>query len=559
MKKLAKKILDFVFNPRHEALILLGLPLLAILIAFIILIPQLQDFYYTARSASYLKNAQYSVTEIPESSAEAANPLSLQPAVTPIPTTDVNLIQVSLTAQSIEKDLYVFVRDASGTPVQGKTFRLFFTYPNGQTAYFDTENDGSCYLTDLTPGSYTVSMQEMNGYATAAPITAQVKDAVNYTKIENIEEIVEIRDLTEGLNEIKTNGDVQSHAETVIEYITSENPDTVPQNLTEQYVYDAKGNLTYQYEYFYDDDGFLLLRSGESTDVIPNVEDGILVCGLRYNEEISAYETVELFHEDNTPLEEYMINATPITREYEYLAGWQNENGNLVYYSNGQKLSGLKNIDGKLYWFDNSGIRGSSVGIDVSFYNGNINWNAVRNAGIDFVIIRAGFRGWGSASMYQDTCFRQNLLGAKEAGLKVGVYFYSTAVNRVEAVEEASLVLDWLGGTSLDCPVYIDMEYSGDYPNGRQDRLSPAVRVEVARAFCETVRNSGYTPGVYATQSYFKTELDYNSVAEYSIWLASFTENNQLPNFQERYDMWQFTDYGRVAGVSGTVDFNVIR
>lgn len=559
MKKLAKKILDFVFNPRHEALILLGLPLLAILIAFVILIPQLQDFYYTARSASYLKNAQYSVTEIPESSAVPQNPAANPPAATPIPTTDLNLIHVSLTAQSIEKDLYVFVRDASGVPVQGKVFPLFFTYPNGQTAYFNTETDGSCYLTNLNPGSYSVSMQEMDGYATAAPITAQVKDAVNYTKIENIEEIVEIRDLTEGLNEIKTNGDVQSHAETVIEYITSENPDHLPEDLTEQYVYDANGHLTYQYEYFYDDDGFLLLRTGESTDVIPNVEDGILVCGLRYNEVISAYETVELFHEDNTPLEEYMINATPITRQYEHLAGWQNENGALVYYSNGQKLAGLKNIDGKLYWFDNSGVRANSVGIDVSFYNGNINWNAVRNAGIDFVIIRAGFRGWGSASMYQDTCFRQNLLGAKEAGLKVGVYFYSTAVNRVEAVEEASLVLDWLGGTSLDCPVYIDMEYSGDYPNGRQDLLSPAVRVEVARAFCETIRNSGYTPGVYATQSYFKTELDFNSVAEYNIWLASFTEFNELPNFQNRFDMWQFTDYGRVAGVSGTVDFNVIR
>ena len=353
-------------------------------------------------------------------------------------------------------------------------------------------------------------------------------------------------------------GNQQTGAETVAEVIISaEEPVTAEGGV--QPVLDSLGNQSYQYTYHVDDAGYLLDRQGNSTDVIPNVENEVLICGLRYNESISAYESVELFNPDNTPLEDFWIDAEPVVRESELAAGWKNEDGGIVYYSNGQRVTGLKNIDGLIYYFDSNGYRAQSVGIDVSFYNGNINWTTVKNSGIDFVIIRAGFRGWGSGTVYQDTCFSQNIKGAKAAGLKVGVYFYSTAVNVVEAVEEASIVLSWLGGQRLDCPVYIDMEFSGDYPNGRQDTLSPALRTEIARAFCQTISSAGYSPGVYATQSFFKQEIDFSALSSYSIWLASFTENNALPDFSGKYDIWQFTDFGRIPGVNGTVDFSVIR
>ena len=104
----------------------------------------------------------------------------------------------------------------------------------------------------------------------------------------------------------------------------------------------------------------------------------------------------------------------------------------------------------------------------------------------------------------------------------------------------------------------ICLPISGEYPKGRADRLTPSQRAGIATAFCETVRSSGYQPGVYAGQNFFKAYLDYNAVSRYSIWLASYTTNNELPLFDKRYDLWQFTERGRVDGIRGIVDLNVI-
>lgn len=555
MKNPLRKILSFIFDKNHEALILLGLPCLAIIIAAAVLIPRIDEIYYISRSREN-KNQT--------SNLEASQPLQASPVPvnnTSSPTPSIkpskDTVKLHLTTLSVEKDLYIFIRGEDENPVSGEVFKLDVIYPGGQKGCYDSKNDGTCYLVNLQPGSYSISMQEKEGYITPEPVKSTVKAAATYQKIDNIEEVIDLKPISEGLNEIAPNT-VEVQEQTVVEYITSDS--NVQESITsDNYVRDAGGNITYQYEYHYDDNNFLLYRDGSSSDVIPNIENGILVGGLRWNAEKQCYETVDLFNADNTVSANWWIDATPIARDGSGRSGWQTEGGEIYYYSNGERLTGLKNIDGKLYYFSNDGVRASSVGIDVSFYNGTINWNTVKNAGVDFVIIRAGFRGWGSAAIYQDTCFAANLRGAKTAGLKVGVYFYSTAVSKTEAIEEASIVLDWLGGTSLDYPVYIDMEFSGDYPNGRQDTLSPAQRVEVCQAFCETVRNSGYKPGIYMTQSFLKDEIDYNSVSNYNVWLASYTVNNQLPDFYKRYDIWQYTDNGRVAGINGAVDFNIIR
>ena len=150
------------------------------------------------------------------------------------------------------------------------------------------------------------------------------------------------------------------------------------------------------------------------------------------------------------------------------------------------------------------------------------------------------------------------MTGARSAGLKVGVYFYSTAVNTTEAVQEASVVIDKLKGAHLDYPVYIDMEFSGNYPNGRADLLSTAERVDIANAFCRTIMSSGYAAGIYASEYYMTSCMDYRSVSQYSYWLANYTSDNAMPSFSGRYDIWQFTNCGQLSGISGTVDFNVI-
>ena len=243
----------------------------------------------------------------------------------------------------------------------------------------------------------------------------------------------------------------------------------------------------------------------------------------------------------------------------EPLFGWRDLDGVKFYQlEDGSYAVGLQEIDGKLYYFNKRGERASSIGIDVSFYDGSIDWTAVREHGVDFAIIRVGGRGWTSGAIYDDYRTQEYLREARAAGVQIGVYFCSTAVNPREAVEEAKRTLKAVDGIPLEYPIFIDLEFSGEYPKGRSDRLSPSELAEIAVAFCETVRSAGYEAGVYASQNYFKVSIDYPTVSGYTIWLASYTRDDKLPNFNKRYDIWQFTDRGRIRGISGPVDVNAV-
>ncbi len=239
--------------------------------------------------------------------------------------------------------------------------------------------------------------------------------------------------------------------------------------------------------------------------------------------------------------------------------GWRSENGKQYYLGRaGRPLTSLHTIEGKAYYFNLYGEKASFLGIDVSFYNKGINWPLVRAQGVDFAIIRLAYRGWETGVLHEDSCFRQNLHGAKEAGLRIGVYIYSTAVNAEEAASEASMVLSQLNGMKLDLPVYLDMEQSGDYPQGRADKLSKVRRAEIVSAFCRRIEDGGCQAGVYSGQNFFKRHIHYGSLTEYATWLASYTTDNKLPDFPYPYDMWQFTDSGIVSGIRGIVDMNVV-
>ena len=192
-------------------------------------------------------------------------------------------------------------------------------------------------------------------------------------------------------------------------------------------------------------------------------------------------------------------------------------------------------------------------GIDVSKYQGNIDWNKVRDDGIEFVIIRAGYRGYGSGVLVEDPKFRQNIQGATAAGLKVGVYFFSQAITTEEAVEEASLCLQAVSGYNLAYPIFIDSEYSTSRRDGRADGLSQEHRTKIAQAFCQTVQNSGYKAGVYASKTWFYGQLNYSALSGYHIWMAHFA---QRTDFAYRYDIWQYSSRGSVNGINTAVDMN---
>lgn len=218
----------------------------------------------------------------------------------------------------------------------------------------------------------------------------------------------------------------------------------------------------------------------------------------------------------------------------------------------------LMTRDGVLCYFDENGREAREIGLDVSFYNNQIDWTALKYQGFSFVMIRVGGRGWGTGSMYGDRMTQANLRGAQEAGLKVGAYFYSAAINPTEAVEEAVQALHTLNGFPLDLPLYIDMELTGNYPYGRSDSLKPGERADIVQAFCETVEAAGYDSGLYASEAYMRYEIDEEAVRYLPLWMASYTVENRLPAFVDNYDVWQQTDSCRAGGVDGPFDFNIV-
>lgn len=237
---------------------------------------------------------------------------------------------------------------------------------------------------------------------------------------------------------------------------------------------------------------------------------------------------------------------------YRY-TGWQTIGGKRYFYDkNGNPVTGDQIIQGVKYSFreDGSLDGGNVMGIDISKHNGTVDWNAVKNAGVEFVILRCGYRGSASGVLVEDEKFRTNIKGATAAGLKVGIYFFSQAVNEMEAVEEASLTLSLIKGHKISYPVYIDVEAA----NGRADGLSAAERTKVVRAFCETIRDSGYTAGVYSNKNWFAEKMDTGAFGNYRIWLAQYTES---PTYTGRYEMWQYSSRGTIPGIKGDVDLNI--
>lgn len=197
--------------------------------------------------------------------------------------------------------------------------------------------------------------------------------------------------------------------------------------------------------------------------------------------------------------------------------------------------------------------RESVLGIDVSKYQGNIDWQKVADTGVEFVMIRIGYRGYGQAgTLGADSMAQENYRGAKEAGLKVGGYFFSQAITTEEAIEEANYVMDIIAGWELDMPLVYDWEcLAEDY---RTMGVDARLLTDCTKAFCDTVENAGYTPMIYYNpdQSYKQMYMD--ELTQYGLWLAMYAPQ---PDFPYPIDMWQYTNQGSVPGIQGNVDINL--
>lgn len=183
--------------------------------------------------------------------------------------------------------------------------------------------------------------------------------------------------------------------------------------------------------------------------------------------------------------------------------------------------------------------------IDVSYCQTNVDYNKVKNSGIDAVIIRAGF---GKETYQKDSEFETHYRNAKKAGLAVGVYWYSYAYSVAEAKQEAKVCLACIKGKTLELPVYYDLEESG------QTRLGMSALTNIAIAFCDAIKSGGYRAGVYSNLNWLNNHLDYERLrSKYSIWLAQWSS---FPS--KSCDIWQNADNGRITGISGNVDTDII-
>lgn len=191
-------------------------------------------------------------------------------------------------------------------------------------------------------------------------------------------------------------------------------------------------------------------------------------------------------------------------------------------------------------------------GVDVSSDNGDIDWNEVYKSGIRFVMLRAGYRGASSGDLIIDDAFVDNAKKANMAGLDVGAYFYTQAVSEIEAVEEASALILLTKSVPIEYPLAIRFDMAGGF--GRADSLDADARTKIAETFCQTIKNMGQDPCVYASRNWLNTNLNAKLIEKYKVWMAEFRAK---PTYEGYYDMWQYTCKGNVPGINGEVNLNI--
>lgn len=448
----------------------------------------------------------------------------------------------------------------------------------GATEYEDDNQDGEVVITDLNEGTYTLVAKAYEGFA--LPDAAEVS-LVKYTVIENILESVVYEDESTIQEDPENGRDDEPEDEPVTPngsiVITppsySDDNNGVVSHIKTQndsYVYETKNVST---AIFSDSD----IASYEKA-----------ACFIENNDEIKEFEglvkertTVSVTDGDKSVISTFLVKSdkkqesqTTAEKETqtasdgklydvytlspvlvkEYGDGWHNIGGNRYYYRGSQRVTGWQNIDGLQYYFDGNGKLSSCTMIDVSKHNGDIDWNAVKAAGVDYAIIRVGYRGYGTARLVQDACFDQNMRGAINAGIRVGAYIVTQAVNTEEAVEEASFIVEKCRGYNVTLPLAIDVEWTTNR-DGRADYISVSTRTDVINAFARTVMNSGYAAMAYANKDWFENKIySGNLFSSCKIWLAQY--RNTEYTYGGRVNMWQYTSKGRVDGINGDVDIS---
>ena len=219
-------------------------------------------------------------------------------------------------------------------------------------------------------------------------------------------------------------------------------------------------------------------------------------------------------------------------------------------------FSKIEKISGKYYYEDEYFY--SSFGIDVSEFQKEIDWKKVSNDSVEFVFIRIGRRGATTGLLYDDERFEYNYKGAKENGIRTGIYFFSQAITEEEAVEEAHWVMDRLKGKQLDFPIVYDCEevFFDDDEVCRVTTLDKQQTTKNTLAFLNEIKKNGYEGIIYTYSSWANNYYDMEALKDYPIWFAQY--DVEKPDFAYPYTIWQYSDKGTINGISKPVDLNIM-
>lgn len=443
-----------------------------------------------------------------------------------------------LDVQTVKQDLRIKIYNKKKKLVTGYNFIVKVTYPDGSTKDFSDDNkNGSIIISSLKAGKYKVVVT--NGL-----------DAFEFSKTEATIEVkntvkAKVVDVSDQVNKKQTGDE------------TGMGKETKEQKLSDTVEYVASSKKEKSRTYYKVDASKVVAPKTTTTTTTTVAEDETssttsttkttttAKTRLKDTSGNSLYKKsgdkyVEAYSNDYSKSTQYY--RVEITYTYK---GWQTISGERYYYDkNGNKVTGTQVIQGTQYKFDSkTGALSKNIGCDVSAHNGKIDFVKMKEAGIQFVIIRCGYRGYESGKITPDANFATNIKNARAAGLKVGIYFYSQALNDVEGVEEASYCVSQVKGTKLDFPIFFDMEGISD-SNKRVSKTTLADRDAAALAFCQTVESAGYRAGVYGSRSWMTPgaekymKLDVRKLESYVIWIAEY---NSTCKYERRLDIWQYT------------------
>lgn len=273
----------------------------------------------------------------------------------------------------------------------------------------------------------------------------------------------------------------------------------------------------------------------------------------------------------------YIYTLVPHMKESveDVYVGWYSKKGKHYYNDeNGYPVTGWQKIDELWYYFDDDGRKASITGVDVSEYQEDIDWQALKDSGIDFAIIRCGFRGYETGVLVEDAKFKENIQRAKEVGMPFGVYIFSQAINQVEAAEEASMILQLCKNYEPDLPFAMDIEACGDEEvEGRQNKLSAAQRTMVINTFVDVIESQGKEAMLYSNKHWIENQM-YIDQIDCKLWYAMWpgedendpdaadapnndayeTDPDKIPNMP--CEIWQYSSKGVVDGIEPLVDLN---